>query len=49
VHIVPRWSGDSNFMPVLSGTRLLAESLRALYDRLRATQERLEKVNTPAS
>jgi ATP adenylyltransferase len=49
VHIVPRWSGDSNFMPVLSGTRLLAESLRGLYDRLIATQERLEKNNTPAS
>src|SRR5215469_1327607 len=28
-HIVPRWSGDINFMPVLAGTRMLSEALRA--------------------
>src|SRR5213596_3206359 len=41
LHIVPRWSGDTNFMPVLSGTRLLSESLRGLYDKLIATQDRV--------
>jgi ATP adenylyltransferase len=40
-HIVPRWSGDTNFMPLLSGTRLLSESLLALYEKLRAAQEKL--------
>ena len=41
LHIVPRWNGDTNFMPVLSGTRMLSESLRGLYDKLIATQERI--------
>ena len=41
LHIVPRWNGDTNFMPVLSRTRLLSESLRGLYDKLIATQDRL--------
>jgi ATP adenylyltransferase len=34
VHIVPRWSGDTNFMPILAGTRTLSEGLQALYDKL---------------
>jgi ATP adenylyltransferase len=40
-HIVPRWSGDTNFMPVLGGTRLLSEGLRNLYDKLIAAQNKL--------
>ena len=38
VHVVPRWNGDTNFMPVLSGTKMLSEGLRGLYDKLIATQ-----------
>ena len=34
LHIVPRWEGDTNFMTVLSHTRVLAESLDALYGKL---------------
>lgn len=41
LHIVPRWNGDTNFMPVLSGPRLLAEGLQGLYEKLMAAQERL--------
>lgn len=33
-HVVPRWDGDTNFMPVLAGTKVIVESLDALYDRL---------------
>ena len=39
LHIVPRWEGDSNFMPVLSGTRVMAQSLDALWDLLAAAKE----------
>ena len=41
LHIVPRWNGDTNFMPVLSGTRMLSEGLQSLYEKLMATQSRL--------
>ena len=42
VHIVPRWSGDTNFMPILSGTRMLSEGLRTLYDKLIAAQTKID-------
>ena len=41
IHIVPRWSGDTNFMPVLTGTRTISEGLRGLYDKLMAAQQSL--------
>ena len=34
VHIVPRWSGDTNFMPVLAETKVIAQHLRATYEEL---------------
>jgi ATP adenylyltransferase len=33
-HIVPRWNGDMNFMPVVSDTKVIVQSLDALYDLL---------------
>lgn len=35
IHLVPRWVGDSNFMPVFASTKVISESLDALYDRLK--------------
>jgi len=33
-HVVPRWNGDTNFMPVISDSRVVPQSLDALYDLL---------------
>jgi ATP adenylyltransferase len=33
-HLVPRWDGDTNFMPVLGHSKVIVESLNEFYDRL---------------
>jgi ATP adenylyltransferase len=35
-HVVPRWSGDTNFMPVLADVKVMPEHLRSTRDRVRA-------------
>ncbi|MBN1353624.1 MAG: HIT domain-containing protein [Candidatus Omnitrophica bacterium] len=35
VHIVPRWAGDTNFMPILSDTKVVSHSLEEVYNLLK--------------
>jgi ATP adenylyltransferase len=34
-HVVPRWGGDTNYMPILAETKVMVEHLHASWDRLR--------------
>lgn len=34
-HVVPRWQGDTNFMPVVASTKVLPEALAATYKKLK--------------
>ena len=42
VHIVPRWNGDTNFMPVLSDTNVVPEHIERTCDRLRKAYSKLK-------
>jgi ATP adenylyltransferase len=35
-HLLPRWNGDTNFMPVIADVRVMSEHLQATLDRVRA-------------
>lgn len=41
IHVVPRWSGDANFMPIVSETKVLPEDLRTTWARLRKAFEKI--------
>jgi ATP adenylyltransferase len=42
LHLVPRWDGDTNFMPVTGGTKVLPETLGRTWTRLAAAIRKLE-------
>jgi ATP adenylyltransferase len=35
-HVVPRWNGDTNFMPILADTKVVSEALKKSYQKLQA-------------
>lgn len=49
VHIVPRWNGDTNFMPVIAETKVVSESLAAVCDRLKPHFEAQEGATVPGA
>ena len=42
-HIVPRWNGDHNFMPVVADTRVISEGLETTYKKLKEGLSRLSR------
>jgi ATP adenylyltransferase len=45
IHMVPRWNGDSNFMSVVAGERVIPEDFNLTYTRLRKEYTKLMKRN----
>lgn len=41
MHVVPRWAGDTNYMAVVGNTRVVPDSLDALYDELVSNAEKM--------
>jgi ATP adenylyltransferase len=46
-HVVPRWNGDTNFMPVLADVSVISQSLDALYEMLQGEWFRQEEACPP--
>ncbi|NJP06505.1 MAG: HIT domain-containing protein [Chloroflexaceae bacterium] len=46
MHIVPRWNGDTNFMPLVGGTKLIPVELQETYAQLRPHFDQLPSTST---
>ena len=45
IHIVPRWNGDTNFMPAVAGAKVISQSLNELYQKLTHVDSKRTRVN----
>ena len=43
-HVVPRWNGDTNFMPVIGHTKVMVEGLLETYDELKPHFEKIKLI-----
>ncbi len=43
VHVIPRWDGDTNFMPVMSDVRVISEAMEDTYARLKTALENISE------
>lgn len=43
IHLVPRWKGDVNFMPVVSDTKIISQSLQSMYALLIRAQKKSKR------
>lgn len=43
IHVVPRWEGDTNYMPIIANTKVVVEALDRTYDKLLNTLNRIIK------
>mgnify|MGYP001430100343 CR=1 FL=1 len=43
LHLVPRWNGDTNFMPVLADTKVVSEALEDTYKKLKRELDNINK------
>jgi len=46
-HVVPRWNGDTNFMPVVSDTKVIVEAVDETYERVRTAFADLDGAEDP--
>ena len=49
LHVVPRWEGDTNFMPIFAETRVMPELLLDTYDRLKTEFDQIEPADSVES
>jgi ATP adenylyltransferase len=47
-HIVPRWNGDTNFMPVLADTKVMPDYLKTTYHQIRPYLDQMQPATPPA-
>ncbi|NPA54532.1 MAG: HIT domain-containing protein [Aquificae bacterium] len=42
-HVVPRWIGDTNFMPVIGEVKVISQDLKEIYKKIKAALKKIEK------